>query len=157
MENPYASPKSDAELQSEAGQKAQRGLPPRRASFSVGEQETHLVEIYLSSWGEEVYMVDGEEVLRESTMAMKVLRQFEVGETEKHTVEVRIDMGPSWKSLSRPDWQAEVYVDNNLVIEELFPIMRKNLETLHRIVNISLAIGLAILLFAASIAILSWL
>jgi len=103
------------------------------------------VEIFLSMWGTEVYTVDGVEVLRLRSLAFRATRQFKVGESEKHLVEVKVDMNLSWRSMIGPTWIAEVYVDGELVVAELYPDMRRRLEKLHRVLNYILIGLLAIL------------
>jgi len=134
--NPYTSPESDL------------GRPPRRAAFEVGLAERHLVEAFLSLWGTEVYAVDGVEVLRRKPeLALRTTTQFDVGETEKHQVEVRFDMRPACNPLRwrPPWWTAEVYVDGELVVDELFPVLRRRLAAISRVLNCVLLASLALL------------
>lgn len=123
--NPYTSPEY----------RGPAPRPPRRAVFEVGEAERHTVEIFLSLWGTEVYVVDGADVLRLSSLALRATRRFEVGEQEKHVVEVVLDTIPTWRSLVTPDWKAEVYVDGELRVAELFPDMRRRFKRFTRISN----------------------
>jgi len=103
------------------------------------------VEIFLSMWGTEVYTVDGVEVLRLKSMALRATRRFEVGDPEKHLVEVKVDAFPSWKVFIAPSWIAEVYVDGELVVDELYPEMRRRFARIHRVLNYVLIASLSIL------------
>jgi hypothetical protein len=144
MENPYESPRSALG----------RDRPPRRAVFEVGTAERHVVEVFLSLWGTEVYVVDDVEVLRLSSMSMRATRQFDVGESERHSVEIRLDVRPSWKSLIFPDWRAEAYVDGKLVVAELFPETRRIYGRVHRVLNYALVTSVALLVLV--VLLLAW-
>lgn len=147
MVNPYTPPKCSD----------RKARPPSCAAFEVGESERHLVEIFLSLWGTEVYTVDDVEVLRLTSMSMRAVREFEVGESEKHSVEVKVDMLPSWKSFISPYWIAEVYVDGELVVDELFPRIRRRLEMMSRIFNFVLVASLAVLVILVLVMLLLFL
>lgn len=132
--------------------------PARRARFEVGIEERHVVEIFMSTWGTEVYAVDGNEVLRQKSFSIWGARRFDVGDVEKHSVEIRIDMFPSWKSLIAPVWIAEAYVDGVLVVADLFPDIRKRLRAINRIRSIVLAICFCVLTsLVGFLVIVSWL
>ncbi len=137
--NPYASPESVR----------RKKRPPRRAVFEVGTSERHVVEVFLSQFGTEVYAVDDVEVLRLKSMSVRGTRQFEVGQSERHLVEVKLDMMPSWKCFAAPNWTAEVYVDGQLMVAELFPEMRRSFGTIHHFLKFLFIITLGLLALLA--------
>lgn len=111
-----------------------KSRPPQQCSFTVGESEKHTVGIHFSYFGKEVYTVDGLDVLRINSLSTRGVRQFELGEVEKHSIEIRMDVLATWKCFfSAHDWIAEAYVDGELVVEDLIPKMRRRINTIIRI------------------------
>jgi hypothetical protein len=105
--------------------------------------------VFLSLWnGTEVYVVDGSEVLRLRSLSLRAVRQFEVGAAERHVVQVKLDGLPSWKCLIAPDWIAEVYVDGQLMIADLFPVQRQQFREIFRVLTVVLVASVGALLLA---------
>lgn len=96
------------------------------ATFEVGERERHRVDVYFSTWGLEIYQVDGIEVLRIRSWSVSGERSFLVGETEYHKVAIVVDLLSSWKAWILPgQWQAQVYVNGKLFLDDLNPEWRR--------------------------------
>jgi hypothetical protein len=103
------------------------------ASFEVGTEERHLVEIDWSMGGAESYRVDGIEVLSVQSKALRGTRQFAVGDREPHQVTIVVDMLPSWKTLFwNGGFKDQVFVDGELHVRELFPEQHRSNERLFR-------------------------
>ena len=109
--NPYVSPRAGGDARGEA---SSVDIFSAVSAFEVGDKEKHDVRVRWSLWsGEEVYMVDGEEVMRMRSFDFAGVRQLELGREEKHQVEIR------FRTL--PFNMVSVYVDGQRRIGNLFP------------------------------------
>jgi len=135
-ENPYESPTSGA---GGRGDDAAVDLFTASSRFEVGEKERHAICVTWSIWsGEEVYEIDDVEVARLRSFEVSGAREFDVGEAEKHHVEIR------FRSL--PFNVVEVYVDGKRHIRNLFPRLSLMIWTLAAVVCVP--IGLLIVWYS---------
>ncbi len=108
------------------------------ASFKVGDLEKHVVGVYFSSFGLEVYTVDGFEVLRQWSFSIRGTRRFVVGDREKHEVEIVVDLIPSVVRWWNSEWVAKALIDGEVVVDDLTPGLRTFSKACMRVVNWSI-------------------
>ncbi len=119
-----------------------------KTSFTVGDR--HLVEITLPAWGPAVFSVDGQEVCRKRSLALKQVVQFDVGSgEERQRVEIRMNFWPMLKPWRSDNWIAEAYVDGELVIPDLTGELRIKVAKSEKVVD-------RILLAFVVIAVILW-
>jgi hypothetical protein len=119
-ENPYATPQATGSSRAEA---SSVDVFTASGAFEVGNEERHDVRVTWSLWsGEEVYVVDNVEVMRLRKHGLWGARTLEVGEREKHLVEIR------FRAL--PFTVVEVYIDGKRRIRNLFPRLGLTLWTM---------------------------
>jgi hypothetical protein len=111
-DNPYPSPPGRfAPVVSE-----QFGWGSASASFTFGDTVVHTVTLVMSlNTGLEVYLVDGQEVLRRRSFALWGSRRFSIEGPEPHQVEIRVKCFPL---------SSQARVDGELIINDLFPRFR---------------------------------
>lgn len=131
--NPYRSPKASLTAKGDA---SSVDIFTATSAFEVGEKEKHEIRITWSIWsGEEIYEVDNEEVKRIRSFDVSGVRELEVGDEEKHLVEVRFR--------SFPFNVAQVYVDGRRRIRNLFPRLSLLIWAMAAVIFIPLGIILA--------------
>jgi hypothetical protein len=136
-ENPYLSPKTGG---GKGGQASAVDIFTATSAFEVGDQERHDVRITWSLWsGEEIYEVDDVEVLRMRSFDFSGARKLEVGDAEKHTVEVRFR--------SFPFNIVQVHVDGQRRIRNLFPQLSLLIWTMAAVIGLPLGLLVAWFLY----------
>lgn len=136
-DNPYLSPQTPA---GKDGQASAVDIFTAASVFEVGNEEKHDVRITWSIWsGEEIYEVDDVEVLRLRSFDFAGARKLEVGEAEKHTVEVR------FRSL--PFNVVEVHIDGQRRIRNLFPKLSLLIWTMAAVIGLPLGLVVAWFLY----------
>jgi hypothetical protein len=93
-----------------------------RTAFRFDAPEPKLMEVNLSWWGREQYILDGVVLLQQWTPSFSSARQFTVG-TRLLRIEVTTGLH---------DYCARAFLDGELYIDELFPEYRAMLESLKR-------------------------
>lgn len=112
------------------------------AKFQIGERETHVIEVLCLWNGAETIKIDGKEIWRTPAFRLKFSStiNFSVGRQEVHSVTIKL----------RPFTpMAQVFVDDKLVIKQLFPQLARAEEMncpLCYVVFMIIGIGLAALL-----------
>jgi hypothetical protein len=138
-ENPYRSPQASGK----SGQASAVDIFTATSAFEVGENEKHDVRVTWAVWsGEEVYEVDNCEVLRLRSFDVAGARSLEVGDAEKHTVEVR------FRSL--PFNVVEVHIDGQRRIRNLFPRLSLLLWTIAAVIGLPTGLLVAWFLYFRS-------
>lgn len=100
------------------------------------EVEGHIIRFDWSLFGLERYWVDEEQVLKKWSFSLKGTRTLIIGEGHnQHTVLFKVDMFPSVKRWLVLDWIAEVYVDGELMIEDVTPRTRRTLKFWTRLLD----------------------
>lgn len=119
-DNPYLPPKTGG---GKGGQASAVDIFTASSVFEVGQNEKHDVRVTWSLWsGEEIYEVDDVEVLRMRSFDWSGARKLDVGDQEKHQIEVR------FRSL--PFNIVEVHIDGKRQIRNLFPRLSLMLWTM---------------------------
>ncbi len=125
-ENPYLTPKSGG---GKDGETSAVDIFTATSVFEVGTAEKHEVRVTWSLWsGEEIYHVDDAEVLRMRSFDVSGARKLEVGNDEKHTIEVR------FRSL--PFNVVEVHIDGVRQIRNLFPRLSLLIWTMAAVIGL---------------------
>ncbi len=104
------------------------------ASFAI---DTYEISVQWSGWtGAELYSVNGRERLRIRSFAPWGTRRFTIGNDDQRTIEIRFKYIPFWST--------RVFLDGELVVEELFPGLRLLFRVLTTVVLLELVVALVL-------------
>ena len=112
------------------------------SSLRFGEKDEHTFTVRFSQLtGKEVYLLDGEEIRRARNWRLCFSEHFEIGDIEKHNLEIRVSTYP---------WKAEVFLNRQRIVDGLFPdLADKNLHAEFWMKLSPLAAPLALCVFFA--------
>ena len=88
------------------------------AGFTFGQTPTHTMEVHWSPFGFEKYVLDGELLEKRWTMSFSGERLFDV---DGRQVRIVFRMSPK-------DYYSKVFLDDELIVPELFPEVATKLE-----------------------------
>jgi hypothetical protein len=88
------------------------------AKFSFGEKPQRTMEVHWSALGFEKYVLDGRVLLKRWELSFSGERTFEVDGRQLRIV----------YHLSRNDYYSKVFLDDQLIVPELFPNIAENLQ-----------------------------
>jgi len=119
-------------------------------NFEIGRNIKHKISIFCSIFGLEIYKVDGKEILKTRSFAVRGNQKFTISDNEnKYEIEIKYDMLPKAKSWLFPEnWIAQVYVNGELLVSDLTPALKETVRKVNRESNKILLFWLIILLAA---------
>lgn len=119
-------------------------------NFEIGRHIKHKISIFYSIFGLEIYKVDGKEILKKRSFAVRGNRKFTISDNDgNYEIEIKYDMLPKVKSWLFPEnWIAQVYVNGTLFISDLAPSLKETVRKVDRESNNVLLLWLIILLAA---------